>query len=195
MKVPAYRQQARAASTEATRASILDAVDEVLLPRPGRVFSLEEVAGRAGTTVQTVLRHFGTKAGLLEAASRRGLAGIQAGRDEVPVGDLGAVAAYLGRHCAQTSGMVLPMLAVEDQVPEVARITQQAGNCTGRGSSVCSRPSWKAIMCRAGRNALQKRSPPQGAPPPPRRPSSDYCQDLCQRRSTAHGGTVEGTGN
>jgi AcrR family transcriptional regulator len=125
MKSRAYRQQARALSTAETRTAILDAVDEIFLPRPGRMFSLEEVAERAGTTVQTVLRHFGSKAGLLEEACRRGLAKVRVRRDEVPVGDLGAIAAYLGRHYKETSAMVLRMLAVEEEVPEVARIAQQ----------------------------------------------------------------------
>ncbi len=93
MKSRAYRQQARALSTAETRTAILDAVDEIFLPRPGRMFSLEEVAERAGTTVQTVLRHFGTKSRLLEEACRRGLAKVRTGRDWVPVGDLGAIAA------------------------------------------------------------------------------------------------------
>lgn len=112
-------------STEATRAAILDAVDEFFLPNPGGTFSLDEVAARAGTTVQTVLRHFGTKAGLIECASQRGLAKTQAGRDEVPVGDLDAVARYLGGHYEEMAGMVLRMMAVEHQVPEVGRIARE----------------------------------------------------------------------
>src|SRR5215472_854069 len=120
-----YRQRARAVSTRETRTAILDAVDAIFLPNPGRSFSLNEVADRAKTTVQTVLRHFGTKAQLLEEASRRGLAKVQVGRDEVPVGDVGAIAAYLRGHYEETSTMVLRMLAVEHQVPEVARLAQQ----------------------------------------------------------------------
>lgn len=125
MKVRRYRQGARAASTDATRTAVLDAVDAVFLPDPGATFSLGEVAERAGTTVQTVLRHFGTKAGLIEAAARRGLANVQAGRDEVPIGDLDAVAHYLGAHYEEKGAMVLGILAVEHDVPEVARIAQQ----------------------------------------------------------------------
>lgn len=125
MKRRAYRQVARAASTEATRTAILDAVDEIFLPRPGAELLLEEVAERAGTTVQTVLRHFGTKSGLLEQASRRGLAKVKAGRDLVPAGDLPAIAAYLRRHYEESSPRVLRMLAVEDRMPEVARIAER----------------------------------------------------------------------
>ncbi len=125
MKSRLYRQGARADSVEATRTAILDAVDEVFLPAPGRPFSLDEVAERGGTTMQTILRHFGTKAGLIEAASVRGMARTQATRDDVVAGDLTAIAEYLGRHYEETAPMVLRMLAVEHQVPEVARIAQQ----------------------------------------------------------------------
>jgi AcrR family transcriptional regulator len=125
MKVRRYRQGVRAASTKATRTAVLDAVDAVFLPNPGGSFSLDVVAERAGTTVQTVLRHFGTKAGLIEAAARRGLADVQAGRDRVPVGDLDAVAQYLGAHYEEKGAMVLGILAVEHEVPEVGRIAQQ----------------------------------------------------------------------
>lgn len=95
------------------------------MPSPGRVFSLEEVARRAGTTVQTILRHFGTKAGLLEAASARGLARVREGRDEIPCGDIAAATEYLGRHYEQDGPLVLRFLAVEGQAPEVAAITQR----------------------------------------------------------------------
>jgi AcrR family transcriptional regulator len=125
MKSRTYRQLARAISAEETHTAILDAVDDVFLPHPGRMFSLDEVAERAGTTVQTVLRHFGSKVGLLEEAARRALAKIKLGRDEVPAGDLVAIAAYLARHYEEKGPMVLRMLGVEDEVPEVARIAQQ----------------------------------------------------------------------
>jgi hypothetical protein len=73
--------------------------------------------------VQTVLRHFSTKAGLLEAASLRGLAEVRSGRDAVPTGDIKAVALYLGGHYEADEPTVLSFLAVEAQVPEVAAIT------------------------------------------------------------------------
>jgi AcrR family transcriptional regulator len=124
MKRRAYRQQARAASTEENRTAILDAVDALFLPHPGAELLLDEVAEHAGTTVQTVLRHFGSKAGLLEAAARRGLEKAKTGRDQVPAGDLPAIAAYLGRHYEASGAMVLRMLSVEDKVPQVATIAQ-----------------------------------------------------------------------
>jgi AcrR family transcriptional regulator len=125
MNTRTYRQRARAASTEATRVAILDAFDAVFLPDPGRSFTLEEVAGRAGTTVQTVLRHFGSKSGLLAAAARRGMASTQAGRDQVPTGDLRSVAQYLGRHYEEVGDTVLGMLTFEAQGPDLRAIAER----------------------------------------------------------------------
>ena len=88
------------------------------------MLSLEAVAERAGTTVQTVLRHFGSKGGLFEAAVRRGFDKVKSDRDEVPAGDLEAVVAYLARHYEEMGPTVLQMLAIEHEAPEVARIVQ-----------------------------------------------------------------------
>jgi AcrR family transcriptional regulator len=120
-----YHQKARAEGVERTRGAILDAVDVIFLAAPGKPFSLEEVAERAGTTVQTILRHFGSKAALLEAASLRGLAAVRSERDAVRTGDLKAVADYLGRHYEHEGQMVLGFLALENQSPELAAITQR----------------------------------------------------------------------
>jgi AcrR family transcriptional regulator len=124
MKLRTYHQRARAAATEETRTAILNAVDAIFLPDPGGALSLDDVAERARTTVQTVLRHFGSKAGLLEEAAKRGLARVKADRDEVLAGDLGGIAAYLARHYEEEGPRVLRMLAVEYEVPEVARIVR-----------------------------------------------------------------------
>jgi AcrR family transcriptional regulator len=125
MKLRPYRQQARALATEETRTAILDAVDALFLPQPGRPLSLDQVAARAATTVQTVIRHFGSKAGLLEAAARRGLARVKADRDAVPAGDLPAIARYLARHYEEDCKTVLGMLAVEHEFPEIAKIVER----------------------------------------------------------------------
>ena len=117
-----YQQRARADTSAALHTAILDAFDEIFLPDPARVFTLDEVAERASTTVQTILRHFGTKGGLIEAAARRGLVQSQAGRDKVPAGDITAIIEYLAGHYESIAPTMLAMLAFEVHVPEVARI-------------------------------------------------------------------------
>ncbi|HEX6339374.1 MAG TPA: TetR family transcriptional regulator, partial [Jiangellaceae bacterium] len=54
-----YRMRARAASTAETGERILRAVLDLHLERFHDQITLEDVADRAGVTVQTVLRRFG----------------------------------------------------------------------------------------------------------------------------------------
>jgi AcrR family transcriptional regulator len=64
----AYTMIGRAAKAEATRARIRGAAAALYGTRPLDEFTLDEVAHRAGTTVQTVLRIFGSKDELVYAA-------------------------------------------------------------------------------------------------------------------------------
>lgn len=125
MSARPYRQTERAASVAATRTAILDAVDAIFLPDPGITFTLDQVAEQSGATVQTILRHFGTKAKLLEASAQRGLATTSAGRDAVPVGDLAAIAHYLAQHYERVGPMVLRMLAVESKGDAIADMNER----------------------------------------------------------------------
>jgi AcrR family transcriptional regulator len=70
-----YVMTARAAKAEATRARIRASAMEVYLKEPIEDFTLEAVATRAGTTVQTVLRIFGSKDELVYAALEEMAAG------------------------------------------------------------------------------------------------------------------------
>lgn len=125
MSARPYRQTERAASVTATRTAILDAVDAIFLPDPGTAFTLDQVAEQSGVTVQTILRHFGSKSKLLEASAQRGLASTSAGRDDVPVGDLSAIAHYLAQHYESVGPMVLRMLAVESDGDAIAEMNER----------------------------------------------------------------------
>jgi len=63
-----YDMTARAAKAEATRARIRDCAVDLFCNSPVEDFTLDEVARRAATTVQTVLRIFGSKDELIYAA-------------------------------------------------------------------------------------------------------------------------------
>jgi AcrR family transcriptional regulator len=63
-----YTMTARAAKADATRARIRVAAMELYSGGPTAEFTLEEVARRADTTVQTILRIFGSKDELIYAA-------------------------------------------------------------------------------------------------------------------------------
>ena len=63
-----YRMTARAAAVGETRERILEAAVALHLRRMSAEISLADIAAEAGVSVQTVLRHFGTREGLLESA-------------------------------------------------------------------------------------------------------------------------------
>ena len=81
-----YTMRARAESTTRTRERILDAVIALSDERLSVEIILADVAARAGVTVQTVLRHFGSRQGLFEQAQARRVARVRAERT-TPVGD------------------------------------------------------------------------------------------------------------
>jgi len=67
-KKRSYDMTARAAKAETTKARILAAAVDLYCNAPVEEFTLDEVARRAETTVQTVLRAFGSKDELIYAA-------------------------------------------------------------------------------------------------------------------------------
>lgn len=65
-----YRMGVRAESTERTGREIQAAATMLFRALPFEQVTLEAIAERAGVTLQTVLRRFGSKQGLLEATAR-----------------------------------------------------------------------------------------------------------------------------
>src|SRR5882672_5230907 len=87
-----YRLAARAEGMQALRERILAAADARFAATGSDRISLEDIASDAGTTVQTVLRHFGSKDGVLDEALRDTMERIRAHRAEAPLDDVrGAV--------------------------------------------------------------------------------------------------------
>src|SRR5215213_10966036 len=62
-----YTMNARAEAVEATRNRIREALFELGTTRMFAEISLEDVAREAGVSVQTVLRHYGSRAALIES--------------------------------------------------------------------------------------------------------------------------------
>ncbi|MBL8839064.1 MAG: TetR/AcrR family transcriptional regulator [Alphaproteobacteria bacterium] len=112
----AYRQVRRAEATEATHRAIVDAFMASTRTRIVDAVTLDEVAAAAGVTVQTVIRRFGGKQGLLEAAIDR-LEQVVLSRRAYPVGDIDAAAASLVEDYDHTGDMVLNWLAQEAVQP------------------------------------------------------------------------------
>jgi AcrR family transcriptional regulator len=93
-----YKQDARAESTQRTREALLDAADEELYKDHWRQASLESLARRAGVTKQTLLRHFGSKDGLLVQALGRGAVEVFNQRFSAPSADIGGAVENLLDH-------------------------------------------------------------------------------------------------
>lgn len=112
-----YRMTTRAEATQATAERILQATEDLFFTDPSTDPSLEDVARRAQTTKQTVLRRFGTRTALIAAATERATHRIQTERDGVRPGDVaGAVRAVVG-HYERIGDGVLRMLAEEHRAP------------------------------------------------------------------------------
>jgi AcrR family transcriptional regulator len=120
-----YRMMARAQSAAATGERILDTAIELFWERPSENVSLDEVARRAGVTVQTVIRRFGGKDGLFAAAAEREADKVRRQRDEAPVGDAAGAVRVLIDHYEVMGDRVLRLLAEEERVPRLREITDR----------------------------------------------------------------------
>jgi AcrR family transcriptional regulator len=113
---------ARAESAAATAERILDAAVEVFWELPTDKISLDEVGRRAGVTVQTVIRRFGGREGLLAAGVQRESDKIRSQRLQAPVGDVASAVHVLLDHYEAFGDRVLKMLAEEDRIPRLRKI-------------------------------------------------------------------------
>ncbi len=109
--------QARAATTEQTRARIMDAATESFLAGWYDEVTLRDVAAQAGVALQTVVNHFGTKEQLfsegVEALHER----IETQRAAATPDDLDGALSILVQHYEVTGDAAIRALALEDRVP------------------------------------------------------------------------------
>jgi AcrR family transcriptional regulator len=117
-----YTMDARARAVEETRRRILEATAALSEHRRIAAMSLEDVAGEAGVSVQTVLRQFGSRAGLLEATRTHVQDAVTAER-QVPAGDVDAAVAVVVDHYEARGTAVLLLLAQEAEDALVRSIT------------------------------------------------------------------------
>ena len=118
-----YRMRARAEAAAETRRRILDATIELHRERFFDQVSLEDIAKRAGVTVQTVIRRFGNKERLIEAAAEEGNKKVVQQRDQAPVGDVEGAIKNLIEHYEEWGDSVLRLLAQEERVPAFRSVT------------------------------------------------------------------------
>ena len=117
-----YTMGARAEQVERTREQVLAAAIALSGELPLASCSLPLVAERAGVSVQTILRQFGSRDELFDAAVERGLATIVDERVADP-DDVEASIASLIAHYERLGDAVLLLLGQERWEPRARRIT------------------------------------------------------------------------
>ncbi|HET7272675.1 MAG TPA: TetR/AcrR family transcriptional regulator [Rubrobacter sp.] len=118
-----YRMGVRAEAAEETRRRILDAVIGLHMERYYDQISLDDVAKRAGVTVQTVLRRFGNKDRLIDASTEVARERVIGQRSEAPVGDVAGAVENIVDHYEAWGESALRLLAQEDRVPAFRKAT------------------------------------------------------------------------
>src|SRR6516165_3613243 len=111
-----YTQRARAEATEATGRRIVEAFLARLMAQWFDEITLDQVAADAGVTVQTVVRRFGGKEGLLSDAVKTLAPQIKA-RRAAPPGDIDQLVENLLADYEETGDAVVRLLALEPRHP------------------------------------------------------------------------------
>ena len=117
-----YSMATRAEAAERTRRRIQEAAISCAEVHRLKDISLDDIAGRAQVSVQTVLRHFGSKAGLVAATTDYMNRQVQSER-RAPAGDRDAAVHALVDHYEKRGRLTLLLLAQEDTDPQVQSIT------------------------------------------------------------------------
>jgi AcrR family transcriptional regulator len=119
----AYRQAARAASAAQTGRKIIDAFVELSRDHWYDEVTLSEIAARAGVSVQSVIRRYGGKDGLISAVIEDMGARIGAQR-AAPPGDATTAIARLCEVYEEHSEGVMRNLAQETRYADLKRIVE-----------------------------------------------------------------------
>ncbi|HET7573668.1 MAG TPA: TetR family transcriptional regulator [Solirubrobacterales bacterium] len=104
-----YRMVRRAEAIAGTRDAILEATLEIGDPRA----PLADVAVRAGVAERTVLRHFGSRDGLMAEAIKEAFARNESARFAVPAGDVAALVVAVVEEYEAQGDQILHLLAEE----------------------------------------------------------------------------------
>jgi AcrR family transcriptional regulator len=117
-----YRMTARADEARRTGDRIIDAMLQRYGALPYDRIRLEDVAADAQVTAQTVLRRFGSKAGLTVAMAERELGRIAAARGSVAGAGCAATVASLAEHYEKYGALILKMYSEVRVVPGLAEL-------------------------------------------------------------------------
>ena len=112
MKKRPYAMTSREAAMQETHRRILRAGADLLWEQVSADITLDDVAGRSGVTVQTILRHFGTREALLAAVEALLQEEVREER-QAPAGDVRAAVRALFDHYERHGEAVLLLLGQE----------------------------------------------------------------------------------
>lgn len=129
-KTRTYDMTARGEAASLTRDAIVSAVIECVTEQRSLGITLAAVAERAGVTVKTVLRHFGNRDAMIDAAWAQVHDEVVAERAATR-GDLPAALTILIAHYERRGDMMIGLLAEED-VEARARDVCESGRATHR---------------------------------------------------------------
>ena len=118
----AYRMTARAEAAERTGERLMDAMLKRYADLPYDRIRLEDVAADAEVTVQTVLRRFGTKHGLLAATVEREFTRLASDRGAAMGASPKATLHALLRHYESHGALILKLYAEAGQAPGVPEL-------------------------------------------------------------------------
>ena len=118
-----YSQTRRAETTERSRQAILMAAQELFRDEGEFELPLEEVAARAGCSTRSVLRHFGSKEGLIAAAIADAEQEVMVSR-AVDAGNVPAAIGALVDHYEEAGDRVIGWLGLADRYPLVRQVTE-----------------------------------------------------------------------
>lgn len=119
-----YQMRARAESAERTGLRIMDAAIALWRERDYDEFTLREVADRAGVSLSTLMRRFGSKEGLTEAVLTSDRVGTQRRRDAVAAGGIDDAVRMIVDDYEVNGDAVIRMLALEDRMDIVRRVVE-----------------------------------------------------------------------
>lgn len=121
-----YRSTVQAEVAELTRQRLHEATLALYIEFPLDQITLNQVAERAGVTVQTILRHYKNKEGLIYAVGKKLGDEIFQQRDAAPVGDLEGLLANLMEHYESIGRISLRSLGLEGRTAEIDEFLREA---------------------------------------------------------------------
>lgn len=139
-----YSQTQRAESTAATRRAILDAAIAEFREQGDPDPSLDGVAARAGCSTRSVIRHFGSKERLIEAAIEDATSDAVAQRRVEP-GDVEGAVRKLVDHYEEQGDEVFRWLASAERYPLVRRVTEAGARMHRKWAAASFEPDLEGL--------------------------------------------------